>query len=171
MIKTIEARETADTIHANFVTSMGNFSVLLNHKRAPKTCQNFIDLAEGTETGSPFYDGLNFHRVIADFMLQGGCPDGDGRGGPYYRFADEIHPELKHTGKGKLSMANAGPSTNGSQFFVTLVPCGWLDGRHAVFGEVVEGQDIVDAIGVVPTDGGDRPLDPVTIETVTIVRS
>ena len=104
-------------------------------------------------------------------MLQGGCPDGDGRGGPDYRFADEIHPELQHTGKGKLSMANAGPSTNGSQFFVTLVPCGWLDGRHAVFGEVVEGQDIVDEIGVTPTDGGDVPLEPVTIESVTIVRS
>ena len=171
MLKDIEARETADTIHANFATSMGDFSVLLHHKRAPKTCQNFIDLAEGTETGSPFYNGLVFHRVIADFMLQGGCPDGDGRGGPGYRFADEIHPELKHTGKGKLSMANAGPNTNGSQFFVTLVPCGWLDGRHAVFGEVVEGQDIVDAIGVVRTDGGDRPLETVTIESVTIVRS
>ena len=171
MLKDIEARETAETIHANFVTSMGDFSVLLHHSQAPKTCQNFIDLAEGTATGAPFYDGLVFHREIADFKLQGGCPDGDGRGGPGYRFADEINRDLRHTVKGKLSMANAGPNTNGSQFFVTLVPCEWLDGRHAVFGSVVEGQDVVDAIGVVETDAGDRPRESVTIETVTIVRS
>ena len=171
MIKEIEARETAETIHANFATNRGAFSVLLHHTKAPKTCQNFIDLAEGTETGSPFYDGLAFHRVIADFMLQGGCPDGDGRGGPDYRFADEIHPDLKHTTGGMLSMANAGPNTNGSQFFVTLVPCGWLDGKHAVFGEVVEGLDVVTAIGEVETNASDQPREPVTIDTVTIVRS
>ena len=171
MLKDIEARETAETIHANFATNKGAFSVLLHHTKAPKTCQNFIDLAEGTETGSPFYDGLAFHRVIADFMLQGGCPDGDGRGGPDYRFADEIHPDLKHTAGGMLSMANAGPNTNGSQFFVTLIACGWLDGKHAVFGEVVEGLDVVNDIGLVATDGSDAPREPVTIDTVTIVRS
>ena len=121
-------------------------------KKTPGTVGNFIALAEGNiensakEQGTPYYDGLKFHRVIPDFMIQGGCPSGTGTGGPGYKFDDEIHPDLKHDSPGKLSMANSGPATNGSQFFITHIETPWLDGKHTVFGNVVEGQNIVDAV-------------------------
>ncbi|MBB5015851.1 peptidylprolyl isomerase [Rehaibacterium terrae] len=125
---------------ATFTTARGAIRVRLHADQAPLTVANFANLAR-----RGFYDGLTFHRVIADFMIQGGCPEGSGRGGPGYRFEDEFHPELRHV-RGVLSMANAGPGTNGSQFFITHVDCPWLDGRHTVFGTVLEGQDVVDAI-------------------------
>ena len=122
-------------------TSRGDIKLELFDDKAPKTCANFEKLAR-----KGFYDGLVFHRVIEDFMIQGGCPLGDGTGGPGYEFEDEFHPDLKHDRAGILSMANAGPDTNGSQFFITHVPCDWLDGKHTVFGKVVEGQNIVDCV-------------------------
>ena len=122
-------------------TDKGTITLELYDGRVPKTVENFESLAS-----KGFYDGLKFHRVIADFMVQTGCPQGTGTGGPGYTFEDEFHPELRHDGPGVLSMANAGPNTNGSQFFITHVPCPWLDGKHAVFGKVTEGQDVVDAI-------------------------
>ena len=128
------------SLHAVFDTDRGQIKVELNPDKAPLTVANFVNLAQ-----RGFYDGLNFHRVIADFMIQGGCPEGSGRGGPGYRFEDETGNGLGHE-RGVLSMANAGPSTNGSQFFITHVACGWLDGKHTVFGKVVEGLDVVDAV-------------------------
>ena len=126
---------------ATIETEKGTIVLELFADRTPKTCANFEKLvSEG------FYDGLTFHRVIDDFMIQGGCPKGTGTGGPGYTFEDEFHNELTHSGPGILSMANAGPNTNGSQFFITHVPCPWLDGKHTVFGRVLEGQDVVDAI-------------------------
>lgn len=126
---------------ATFDTDKGIIRIELFDDKVPKTVENFEKLV-----GKKFYDGLIFHRVIADFMVQGGCPDGRGTGGPGYKFADEFHPELKHDRPGILSMANAGPNTNGSQFFITHVETPWLDNKHSVFGRVIEGQDIVDAI-------------------------
>ena len=126
---------------ATIETAKGTIRLELFDDKTPKTCGNFEKLA-----GQGFYDGLTFHRVIADFMIQGGCPNGDGRGGPGYKFADEFHPALKHSGPGILSMANAGPNTNGSQFFITHVATPHLNGKHTVFGKVIEGQDVVDAI-------------------------
>lgn len=126
---------------ATIETDKGTIVLQLHDDKAPKTVENFETLA-----AKGFYDGLVFHRVIADFMIQTGCPQGRGTGGPGYTFADEFHPELKHTAPGVLSMANAGPNTNGSQFFITHVPCPWLDGKHAVFGNVLQGQNVVDAI-------------------------
>lgn len=139
-------------IYAKFNTSKGVILVKLTHDKTPGTVGNFVGLAEGKlendikPQGKPYYDGLKFHRVIPDFMIQGGCPLGTGTGGPGYNFDDEFHPELKHSGPGVLSMANAGPGTNGSQFFITHVETAWLDGKHTVFGHVVDGQDIVDSI-------------------------
>jgi peptidyl-prolyl cis-trans isomerase A (cyclophilin A) len=144
-----------DGLYARFETNKGEILVRLFHAEVPRTVGNFVGLAEGTRSWrapdgkdkqAPFYDGLVFHRVIPDFMVQGGCPLGRGTGGPGYRFADEFHPKLRHSKSGILSMANAGPNTNGSQFFITHVETPWLDNKHAVFGEVVEGQDVVDAI-------------------------
>lgn len=126
---------------ATIETNRGTIKCELFADKAPKTVKNFEDLVK-----KGFYDGLKFHRVIADFMVQTGCPQGTGTGGPGYKFADEFHPSLKHTGPGILSMANSGPNTNGSQFFITHVACPWLDGKHAVFGKVTTGQDIVDSI-------------------------
>ena len=151
-------------LYARFQTTLGDFTVRLFADLVPNTVQNFVDLAEGrkgTTAAKPFYDGLVFHRVIDGFMIQGGCPEGTGRGGPGYRFADEFHPQLRHSKPGILSMANAGPNTNGSQFFITLGPTPHLDNRHSVFGEVVEGMDIVKKIGAVPTGRQDRPVNAV----------
>jgi peptidyl-prolyl cis-trans isomerase B (cyclophilin B) len=126
---------------ATIVTNKGTIRLRLHDDKAPRTVANFEKLA-----GDGFYDGLSFHRVIKDFMVQTGCPRGDGRGGPGYTFEDEIHPDLRHDGPGVLSMANAGPDTNGSQFFITHVATPWLDGKHSVFGRVTEGQEVVDSI-------------------------
>ena len=168
-------------VHARFTTTEGSFRIRLFDAEAPNTVANFTGLAEGTKefidpktnqkTTRPFYDGLVFHRVIASFMIQGGDPLGTGTGGPGYRFADEFHPTLRHDKPGVLSMANAGPNTNGSQFFITLVPTPWLDNRHSVFGEVVEGMDVVAKIGAVKTGAQDRPITPVVIQSVRIERS
>lgn len=166
--------------YAIFETSQGNIVVRLLEKEAPKTVANFVGLAEGTKeftdaaTGAKvkrnFYDGLGFHRVIPQFMIQGGCPRGNGTGDPGYKFADEFHPSLRHSKAGKLSMANSGPNTNGSQFFITVAPTPWLDNRHTIFGEVVEGQDVADKISNAPRDSSDRPRTPITLHKVKIER-
>ncbi|MFB3827283.1 MAG: peptidylprolyl isomerase [Bryobacteraceae bacterium] len=158
-------------IYAQFETTEGNFRVRLFNDKAPKTVENFVALAEGTKTGKPFYNGTIFHRVIPNFMIQGGDPTGTGRGGPGYTFADEFHPGLKHSKAGVLSMANAGPNTNGSQFFVTVAATPWLDNHHSVFGEVVEGYDVVKKISEVPRGPQDRPKQDVRINSVTIEKT
>lgn len=152
-------------IYAKFNTTKGEILVKLTHDKTPGTVGNFVALAEGDKEngakpkGTPYYDGLKFHRVIPDFMIQGGCPQGTGTGSPGYQFDDEFHPELNHSAPGVLSMANAGPGTNGSQFFITHVPTPWLDNKHTVFGHVTKGQEVVDAVAQ-----GD------TIESLEIVR-
>jgi len=148
---------------AVFNTSMGMFKIELYNDLAPETVKNFTDLI-----GKKFYDGIVFHRVIDQFMIQGGCPLGNGMGGPGYQIKDEFGKGLRHDMPGILSMANAGPDTGGSQFFITLVPCPWLDGKHAIFGHVIEGMDVVENIGKVPTDSRDRPLKKVVIESLTL---
>ena len=148
---------------AVFETNMGTFEVELFEDKAPITTKNFIGLVE-----KGFYDGLIFHRVIDGFMIQGGDPEGTGRGGPGYTIPDEFHKDLKHSSKGILSMANAGPNTGGSQFFITLDATPWLDGHHSVFGKVVKGMDVVEKIGKVDTDFQDRPLKKVVIEKITL---
>ena len=165
---------------ATFTTSEGAFTIKLFDDKAPKTVAHFAGLAEGTQEWTdsktrqkvkrPFYDGLVFHRVIAGFMIQGGCPMGNGMGGPGYQFADEFGPGLTHTSEGFLSMANAGPNTNGSQFFITLAATPWLDGRHAIFGQVSEGMEIVRKIGKAKTGSQDRPVTPITLQSVKIER-
>jgi peptidyl-prolyl cis-trans isomerase A (cyclophilin A) len=169
-------------LSAHFTTTEGSFTVRLFEDEVPNTVANFVGLAEGTKEWTdpkggqkvkrPYYDGLIFHRVIDGFMIQGGDPLGTGTGGPGYKFADEFNPKLRHSKPGILSMANAGPNTNGGQFFITLAATPWLDNRHSVFGEVVEGMDVVEKIGRTPTSKpGDRPVKPVVIQSLTIARA
>jgi cyclophilin family peptidyl-prolyl cis-trans isomerase len=144
-------------------TTLGDMDLEIFQDKAPKTSKNFLDLV-----GKGFYTNLLFHRVIPGFMIQGGCPKGDGTGGPGYQIPDEFHPELKHTGPGILSMANAGPNTGGSQFFITLAATKWLDGKHAIFGKVVGGQEIVEKIAGVARDRNDKPRTPIVIQSATV---
>jgi peptidyl-prolyl cis-trans isomerase A (cyclophilin A) len=175
--------ETGDKkgpLYATLKTSMGDIVVQLFDDKAPKTVANFVGLATGTKEWTdpktrekvqrPLYNGTIFHRVIAGFMIQGGDPLGNGTGGPGYRFEDEFHPDLRHTKGGILSMANAGPNTNGSQFFITLGPTLHLDNRHSVFGTVVKGQEVLVAIGSVPTNSNNRPIKDVVLKEVVITR-
>lgn len=167
-------------VYAQFVTSEGPFTVRLFDQEVPKTVENFVGLAEGTKewtdprtskkVSTPYYDGVIFHRVINGFMVQTGDPLGQGIGGPGYKFKDEFHPTLRHDKAGILSMANSGPNTNGGQFFITLGPTPHLDDRHSVFGEVVEGMEVVVKIGSMPTASQDRPVKDIVIQTVTIER-
>jgi peptidyl-prolyl cis-trans isomerase A (cyclophilin A) len=163
---------------ATFKTSEGTIVCKLYDADAPETVKNFIELAEGTKKwdapgkkGDKLYDGTVFHRVIPDFMIQGGDPQGSGMGGPGYKFADETKGSPHHfKTPGKLAMANSGPNTNGSQFFITVTDTSWLTGKHTIFGEVIEGYDIVEKISKVPRDGMDRPKKPVVLESVTITK-
>jgi len=148
-----------------FTTNKGVFVAEMFEDKTPLTTKNFIELVE-----KGFYDGIIFHRVIDGFMIQGGDPTGTGMGGPGYKIKDEFGEGLKHDDEGILSMANAGPNTGGSQFFITLAPTPWLNGHHAIFGKVVEGMDVVRLIGVVPTDFRDRPREAVTMEKVEVVK-
>lgn len=173
MTEKTDYREDTERPVAVFDTNLGTFEAELYAKECPETVWNFINLAEGrqpTEKGGNFYDGLNFHRVIQGFVIQGGCPLGTGTGGPGYQFKDEFHPSLRHDSEGVLSMANAGPGTNGSQFFITLDATPHLDNRHSVFGKVIKGIDVVKKIGAVETGAMDKPLEPVVINKITIQR-
>lgn len=166
--------------YAEIKTSMGMIVCQLYPASAPETVANFVGLAEGTKSSLDpgkgvqvkrhFFDGLVFHRVIKNFMIQGGDPLGNGTGGPGFQFKNEVDPSLHFDRKGVMAMANAGPDTNGSQFFITVAPTTWLDGSYSIFGQVVAGQDVVDKISNLPTDRRDRPVDPVTIVSVTINR-
>jgi peptidyl-prolyl cis-trans isomerase A (cyclophilin A) len=170
------------SLYARFVTSLGNIVIRLEEQRAPKTVKNFVGLATGTQEwvhpgtrepqkGVRYYDGTIFHRVIPEFMIQGGDPLGAGVGGPGYKFEDEFHPELRHAGPGVLSMANSGPATNGSQFFITEKATPHLDNRHSVFGQAIAGVDIVQKIARVPTAERNRPRQDVVLQRVEIFRS
>jgi peptidyl-prolyl cis-trans isomerase A (cyclophilin A) len=175
-----EPQEKKGPVYATLKTSVGDIVIQLFEDKAPKTVANFVDLASGTKewtdpkTGAKvkrsLYNGTIFHRVIPGFMIQGGDPLGNGTGGPGYRFEDEFNPELKHSKPGILSMANAGPNTNGSQFFIIQKATPWLDGKHSVFGEVVKGQNVIDAIVNVPRDFRDRPLKDIILQEVIISR-
>ncbi|WP_329568695.1 peptidylprolyl isomerase [Kitasatospora sp. NBC_01266] len=170
----------AEQLYATLKTNQGDIEIRLFPNHAPKTVRNFVELAKGErewvnpETGrkstDPLYDGTVFHRVIEDFMIQGGDPLGNGTGGPGYKFADEFHPDLAFTKPYLLAMANAGPGTNGSQFFITVAPTAWLTGKHTIFGEVTNeaGQKVVDAIAAAETGRNDRPVNDVVIESVVI---
>jgi len=155
--------ETQANTHVVFETTMGSFEIELFEDKAPVTTRNFLDLVK-----KEFYNGLIFHRVIDGFMIQGGCPDGKGTGGPGYHIPDEFHEDLKHDSEGVLSMANAGPNTGGSQFFITLVETPWLDNHHSVFGKVVVGMDVIRSIGKVKTSFADRPLVDVGINSISL---
>jgi peptidyl-prolyl cis-trans isomerase A (cyclophilin A) len=169
-----------ETLTATLTTTQGPITVRLFPDHAPKTVRNFTELAEGgrewtdpttrSATTAKLYDGTIFHRVIPDFMIQGGDPLGTGTGGPGYKFADEIHPDLRFERPYLLAMANAGPGTNGSQFFITVGPTPWLNGKHTIFGEVIDGANVVDTISRLKTGPGDRPVEDVVIESVTITR-
>jgi len=173
---------TKETKRMNAVieTSLGNITIELFPDKAPQTVANFVELAEGTKeftdlkTGKKvkqkFYDGLVFHRVIPDFMIQGGCPLGTGTGGPGYKFEDEIDPSLKFDKPGKLAMANAGPNTNGSQFFITEAATPWLNGNHTIFGQVISGMELVKKIARTEVDFSDKPINPVIIKSIVIER-
>lgn len=179
-------KKESQKMFAVFHTNKGNIKAELYHSKAPNTVDNFVGLAEGTKeftdpktgqkTKRRYYDGLVFHRVIPNFMIQGGCPLGTGTGGPGYQFKDEFHPELMHDKPGVLSMANAGPNTNGSQFFITVATTPHLDAQrsmgrgYSIFGQVIEGQDIANLISQVSTNQNDKPSDPVVIEKVEIIR-
>ncbi|NLV81536.1 MAG: peptidylprolyl isomerase [Synergistaceae bacterium] len=163
MVTAGKETETVTRQIATFETTMGTFKIELYNDLAPKTVENFTKLID-----KGFYNERIFHRVIENFMIQGGCPDGTGMGGPGYNIPDEFGRGLKHDEPGILSMANAGPNTGGSQFFITLVPCEWLDGKHAIFGHVISGMNVVEEIGKVPTDSMDRPTKKVEIKKVTV---
>jgi len=169
-------KDLGDGLFADIETTKGHIVVKLNYKEVPTTVANFVTLAEGKNNfvkveykGKPFYNGTIFHRVIDGFMIQGGDPTGTGMGDPGYRFEDEFVPSLRHNKKGILSMANSGPNTNGSQFFITQVPTPHLDGRHTVFGETVKGEEVIDAIAKAPRNGQDRPNEDIKIKNITIV--
>lgn len=172
----VDPKNLSDGLYAQFTTTLGEIYVQLEFEKVPMTVGNFVALAEGKmpnsgkELGTPFYNGTVFHRVIPNFMIQGGDPQGTGMGGPNYKFPDEFHPDLRHEGAGILSMANSGPGTNGSQFFITHTATPHLDNRHSVFGKVVSGQDIVVAIGNVDKGAQDRPNTDVVLQKVTIIR-
>ncbi len=157
-------------MYATIKTSLGDIKIQLFADKAPKTVANFVGLAEGTKTGKPLYVGTIFHRVIKDFMIQGGDPLGTGMGGPGYKFEDEIDSSLTFDTPGILAMANSGPNTNGSQFFITTAPTTWLNGKHTIFGKVVSGMDIVTKIENTPVGENDKPVTPVTIESISIER-
>ena len=169
-------KDLGDGLFADIETTKGHIVVKLNYKEVPTTVANFVTLAEGKNNfvkveykGKPFYNGTIFHRVIDGFMIQGGDPTGTGMGDPGYRFEDEFIPSLRHNKKGILSMANSGPNTNGSQFFITQIPTPHLDGRHTVFGETVKGEEVIDAIAKAPRNGQDRPNEDIKIKNITIV--
>lgn len=175
-----QGQEKITPVYATLKTTMGDIVIQLYEDKAPKTVGNFIGLATGAKEWfdpkskekikRPLYNGTIFHRVIPGFMIQGGDPLGIGVGGPGFRFEDEFHPDLKHSKAGILSMANSGPNTNGSQFFITHKATPWLDGRHSVFGEVVRGQEVIDAIGNAARDSRDRPVKDITLNEVIITR-
>lgn len=180
-LKTIAPLETAGEVFAVLQTNLGQMRARLFVADAPQTVTNFVQLAEGTvawkgpwsgkDEQRPFYDGLGFHRIVSGFVIQGGCPKGDGTGGPGWQFADECKPNRRHDKAGVLSMANAGPNTNGSQFFITCAATPELDGKHTVFGELESGHDVLTQIASSQVDGNEKPRTPVVIQSVRIERA